>query len=400
MPAVREPPDAERLEARALEAPTDRPRGPHEVARRGAVASVPRNHHIQALRGIAASLVVLSHALDPLVEHGLLPLWFRPVAFSMGGLGVTTFFVISGFIMTTISYDDFGHARNAVSFVKRRLIRIVPTYWIATVVAFMLYQLLPLTRHPSLVEFAKSLVFVPYATPGLSDMQPVLGQGWTLNYEMFFYALFALALLLPRRLGLLALLVTFMGIVVGGSFIKPLSDPSSPTTIVTFLADPIILLFAVGIALGILKRQRGNTWRLRFPFWVALSLLGFQVACNMAFLVPPRLPFPEAAATWIAAAFAVAACVWAVPSRSGRFEAISEALGDASYSTYLFHVFVIAAMKMVFPIVSLPAGVAFVVIAVVVSNVFGVVFSRIVERPISAMFRSRARPIEVPAAAL
>jgi peptidoglycan/LPS O-acetylase OafA/YrhL len=55
-----------------------------------------RNHHIQALRGVAASLVVLAHALQVVVEHGILPLWFEPVGYSIGALGVTTFFVISG----------------------------------------------------------------------------------------------------------------------------------------------------------------------------------------------------------------------------------------------------------------------------------------------------------------
>ena len=140
-----------------------------------------RNHHIQALRGIAASLVVLSHALDVIVEHRILPEWFRPVGFSIGGLGVATFFVISGFIMVTISYDDFGSVSKSLRFAKRRLIRIVPTYWIATLVAFALYQIAPLSRKPSLVELVQSLTFVPYPTePGL-DMQPVLGQGWTLN---------------------------------------------------------------------------------------------------------------------------------------------------------------------------------------------------------------------------
>jgi exopolysaccharide production protein ExoZ len=47
-----------------------------------------KNHHIQALRGIAASLVVVDHACGPLVEQGLLPQWFDVVRFSIGGLGV------------------------------------------------------------------------------------------------------------------------------------------------------------------------------------------------------------------------------------------------------------------------------------------------------------------------
>jgi len=346
---------------------------------------IARNHHIQALRGVAASLVVLSHSLDVLVEHGILPLWFRPVGFSIGGLGVSTFFVISGFIMTTISYDDFGHAAKAISFAKRRLIRIVPTYWIATFLAFTLYQMVP-SQHPTILELAKSLTFIPYATVSLGDMQPVLKQGWTLNYEMFFYSIFTLALFLPRRFGLTAVFLAFIGIVVGGSLFKPLSDSTPAQTVFTFLADPIILLFASGIVIGVLKQK--FEWYIRYPFWIALSVLALQIGYNIAFEVPSRLPFPQVLSIWVSGIIAVGMCAFAVPSHAGRFESVAEAMGDASYSTYLFHIFVVVALKMVFPINAMTA-VFFVLLAVILSNVFGLVFYQTIERPISSMFRPK-----------
>src|ERR1700747_1307858 len=96
---------------------------------------MPRNHHIQALRGFAACLVVIGHAFGPLIERGLLPQWVAVGRYSLGGLGVYTFFVISGFIMVNMSYHDFGHAAKSISFAERRIIRIVPIYWIATLFA-------------------------------------------------------------------------------------------------------------------------------------------------------------------------------------------------------------------------------------------------------------------------
>jgi exopolysaccharide production protein ExoZ len=54
-------------------------------------AAMSKNHHIQALRGIAASLVVLAHAFGPLTDHGILPAWFTTVGWSLGGFGVSTF---------------------------------------------------------------------------------------------------------------------------------------------------------------------------------------------------------------------------------------------------------------------------------------------------------------------
>ncbi|MER8779078.1 acyltransferase [Mesorhizobium sp. M0977] len=357
----------------------------------------PRNHHVQALRGIAASLVVLSHAIDVIVEHRILPEWFRPVAFSIGGLGVTTFFVISGFVMVTISYGDFGSFSKSLGFAKRRLIRIVPTYWIATFVAFALYQIAPLSREPSIIELVKSLTFIPYPTgPGM-DMQPVLGQGWTLNYEMFFYALFTVALILPRRIGLTGVFLVFCAVVAEGSLVKPFSNSTPAQTVFTFFADPIILLFAAGMAIGVLKHHLGRRFVLRYPFWIAVALLVAQILVNIVFRIPSRLPFPEVISIWIAGAVAVAACAFAAPVSGGRFETIAEALGDASYSTYLFHIFLVAGLKMVLPITTVTA-VFFVLAALLLSNLFGLVFYRTIERPISALLRgSPIRRMPLPA---
>ncbi|MGY8635122.1 acyltransferase [Bradyrhizobium sp. 14AA] len=348
--------------------------------------SASRNHQIQALRGIAASLVVLSHALDVLVEHHVLPEWFRPVGFSIGGLGVTTFFVISGFIMVTISYDDFGSVSKAMSFARRRLVRVVPTYWIATFVAFALYQFAPLSRGASLNDLANSLMFIPYlSVPGL-DMQPVLGQGWTLNYEMFFYALLTVALMLPRRAGLVGVFLVLFAVVAGGSLAKPLSDSRPAQTLFTFFSEPIILLFAAGAAIGLLKQALGERVVVRYPIWIAVALLGGQILVNIVLRLPSRLPFPEVILIWMAGAMAVAACAFAPPVSGGRLEAVAEALGDASYSTYLFHIFLVTALKMIIPITTATA-VFFVLAALLLSNLFGLVFYRTVERPIGARLR-------------
>ncbi|WP_342722773.1 acyltransferase [Bradyrhizobium sp. B097] len=347
---------------------------------------ISRNHHIQALRGIAASLVVLSHALEVIVDHHILPEWFRPVGFSIGGLGVTTFFVISGFIMVTISYDDFGSLHNALRFAGRRLVRIVPAYWIATLTAFALYQVSPLSRKPSAAELVSSLTFIPYPNGLGVDMQPVLGQGWTLNYEMSFYALFAIALVLPRRIGLIGLFLLFCVIVAGGASVKPLSDNTPAQTVFTFFSDPIILLFLVGMAIGVLKRNFADHFVVRYPLLVAAALLATQILVNIVLRIPPRLPFPEVISVWIAGALAVAACAFAAPVSGGGFEAAAEAMGDASYSTYLFHIFIVAALKMAFPITPVTA-VFFVLLALLLSNLFGLLFYRTVERSISAMLR-------------
>src|ERR1700748_2231208 len=91
-----------------------------------------RLFHLQALRGLAASLVVLAHSADSLAKRGLMPAAFADRLGISGYFGVATFFVISGFIIFKTSAGSFGNARASAGFVARRLIRIVPVYWLAT----------------------------------------------------------------------------------------------------------------------------------------------------------------------------------------------------------------------------------------------------------------------------
>jgi exopolysaccharide production protein ExoZ len=356
-------------------------------------SGIMRNHHIQALRGVAASLVVLSHAFGPLTDRGILPTWFTPVGYSFGGLGVSTFFVISGFIMISTANDDFGHFAKSVSFAVRRIIRIVPTYWIATWLAFAIYTMLPLSKRPTISDLADSLIFIPYSIDPAADMQPVLGQGWTLNYEMFFYALFAAALTIPRRIGLPALFLAFIGIVAGGAWLKPLSDISHPQTILTFFCDPIILLFAAGMAIGVIRRGF-PTYHVPYPFHIAMTAIAAQLVVIVVLKVPSRIPFPWTIQAWAPGIVAVAACAFAAPAaRRTPFESLSETLGDASYSTYLFHIFIVFALGKLFPITMLLA-VPFVVAALVASNVFGIIFFRVIERPLTRSLRMILKSLE------
>jgi exopolysaccharide production protein ExoZ len=349
-------------------------------------AAAPRNHHIQALRGIAASLVVIDHAIEPLTQTGVLPAWLDPVRINVGVLGVYTFFVISGFIMITTAYEDFGHLSKSITFAARRVIRIVPMYWMATLAFLALITAFPkISQQPSVSNLVASLTFIPYSIDPTADMQPILRQGWTLNYEMSFYTLFTIALVVPRWIGLPGLFLTFIGIVIAGSWLKPFSDATPTTTALTFLSAPVILLFAAGMAIGVLKQK--SHILVRCPLLIVTALLATQIALFVILKIPPRLPFPACIETWIPGILAVAVCVFAAPSSwGGRFKPISEMLGDASYSTYLFHMFVIFVVIKVFPKTT-ELAIPFVLAALVTSNLFGILLFRIIEQPLTRFLR-------------
>ena len=346
-----------------------------------------RNTHIQALRCVAALLVVVDHSLGVLVEGGVLPASLEVVFYSIGGIGVTTFFVISGQIMTGISYDDFGSPAKARTFAMKRVLRVVPVYWMGTLLAFAIYTLVPLSQHPTVTQLLKSLLFIPYSIDPAIYMQPVLGQGWTLNYEMFFYALFTLALIFPRRIALPSLFAGFALIVAAGSLLKPLADVSPATTIAAFFADPIILLFAAGMTIGVLRRTCPDLVRFEHPFQLACLLLAAQIAVVTVEAIPPRIPFPATLLDWVPGVLAVFVCTYGSRvEASSRFEAMSERLGDASYSIYIFHIFWITALAKAMPVTQ-ASGIPFAIAALAGSAVAGLAIHRLIERPVTKYLR-------------
>ena len=113
-------------------------------------------------------------------------------------LGVATFFVMSGFIMCFITKDA------ADGFLLNRLIRIAPIYWLLTLARVDI-----LHGWDDGGAIIHSLLFLP------SDQPPLLGVGWTLNLEIYFYVIFAVALLISRALAPLitaVVLLTVMSI--------------------------------------------------------------------------------------------------------------------------------------------------------------------------------------------
>ncbi|RQO39125.1 hypothetical protein DBR39_09045 [Chryseobacterium sp. KBW03] len=152
-------------------------------------------NNIQILRGISALLVCCFHFRDTINFPGLA---IGDILFKKGSIGVPVFFIISGFIMAfttqkiNFSTDSF---RQITLFYKRRVIRIVPLYYLLTLAAmipggsFLLYF-----HGAGLYELIHSLLFLP-----TKKEFPVLFLGWSLNFEMFFYLIFGLSLFFKEK---------------------------------------------------------------------------------------------------------------------------------------------------------------------------------------------------------
>ncbi len=257
---------------------------------------------LQYLRAIAATMVLLFHAgLNAGYD-----------VFRHGIAGVDIFFVLSGFLMWEISAET-----RPLAFLQDRIRRIVPVYWLITIlmaiaVAAGLFRQTIVTA-PYLL---KSLFFIPAISPSKGTVFPLLQPGWTLNYEIFFYVLFALALFGSRAVQLVAITTALIGLVVAGALLAP------QDVALHFYTDAIVLEFLLGIYLAI-------AWK-GGPRWPILPILALVVAVD-----PVRAWFA------IPAVIAVAVVLYH-EKRLPRWRWL-EFLGDASYSIYLWHSLAIAA---------------------------------------------------------
>jgi exopolysaccharide production protein ExoZ len=360
---------------------------------------------IQVLRAAAALAVAMLHAQ---YEAGLLAATsgrpFRPFDLLPWEAGVDVFFVISGFVMVFASRRMFGRGWGGPEpvmrvFLARRIARVVPLYWLATT----LYLGLALAS-PGIVNVAPSPGFVvasyafwPAARPdGL--VQPLYSLGWTLNFEMFFYLLFALALPWPRRT---AVLVVTMAQAV---LVAVVAARGAPLPL-SFWGDPIVLEFVLGMALGLARTEGlllGPSARLALG---ALGLVLFAlVEAGFGSALPRALVFGLPAGCLVAACGLGREHALAEETRLTRIAAI---VGDASYALYLTHPFVVRGLRRLIELANLDIAVGpwpFVALALVAALAASIGVHLLIERPVTATTRrlleprsSRAEPRGSPA---
>jgi len=198
------------------------------------VRTVRKIEAIQGLRAAAAFSVAALHVLHDAIGldpgglaaslHDALP-WQA---------GVDLFFVISGFVMVYSSADLFGQRSGRTVFMTRRVVRIVPLYWAATTLFLLIALIAPSAiSHDDLTSarIVMSYGFIP-AWSSSGFIQPIYSLGWTLNYEMFFYVIFAAFISQSRTRALLLIGLTLGGLIT----VHPLV-PRAATALV-FWTDP------------------------------------------------------------------------------------------------------------------------------------------------------------------
>jgi peptidoglycan/LPS O-acetylase OafA/YrhL len=364
---------------------------------------------VQILRAVAAVMVVLLHAELLLAlqaeARGLAMPRFAALPL---GAGVDLFFVISGFIIVYASEPLFGAPGGAARFLKRRLLRIVPLYWFALtlrLVVLLAAAAAGQAAAPSLADVATSYLFIPFDTRGFGPDYPfpILDLGWTLNYEMAFYLVFAGAMMLAaramkasapaaalrERAALAAVSILAVGVLL--AWLRPPAfDP------LRFWLRPIVLEFAAGIGLALLFRRgvrlgvAGGVLLcgLGVGVWATIDLSGFDASSAPGNYGWARTLIWGGGAVLIVAGLVLGGLRFdqAIARRIAR-------IGDASYALYLLHPFVFLAAKAVLPRLPLSAGLLWplTLLLVAVSIAATEAFHRSVERPVLRWLQGRPR---------
>lgn len=300
--------------------------------------------NIQILRAVAALAVVFYHIA--VESAGICKAggtscegnyWF-------GNYGVNLFFMISGFIMVVTSWKTFGQTGAVRAFLDKRLKRIVPLYWLVTTVGLIGVFFIPSMLSVSVLDplyVIASYLFWPMERPnGL--VRPLATLGWTLNLEMFFYVVFAVALFFGRLRGLLGavtFLVTLTLLHATGLFSKTGSLAFVP---LNFWADPIILNFVFGIGVGAIYMKGWRTSKSQ-----NLALVGVAIALlqTVEWVTPWLLQYEESHLIYRLATALPMLPIMLLGGLGPQIDVTrlwSKAamfLGDASYSLYLVHPF-------------------------------------------------------------
>lgn len=228
--------------------------------------------------------------------------------------------------MTTTCWDKFSKGGSTVDFLKARAIRIIPLYWIFTIITFGIALIFPAQTSivASPLHLISSLFFIPIS------QYPIVKVGWTLNFEVYFYIIFSILLLLKRRNAL----ILGIAILICTQLINLLAIKPETPYIFKLLSSPLLLEFSLGCLVGI-------TYRLNYrtslsPIALTAGLLMLTLFYSDAKTEEQRVLHWGLASTLIVAGVTLQRQTIDIVNHNKSTRILVQ-LGDSSYMLYISH---------------------------------------------------------------
>lgn len=341
---------------------------------------------IQVLRGIASLLVVLLHCTVNSSET--LHQNFLVNFFSFGGSGVDIFFVLSGFIITYTNFRFIGKADHFSFFIKRRIIRIYPTYWIIISIFLLLQVFLP-SFYKTHFSFAIKNIFSTYLL--LPGHVMVNGVSWTLSYELFFYFLFSLSFFIPQKKWSLCLAMLYAAVIIA----LPITDynfenGNSWLTLVTY---PMNVEFFMGVLAAVIIPKISS--KIAMPLIITGSgiFLMNAIFSNLDYVLVNN-SFNRVIFFGIPSFLIITGLVKYELGNKIKVHTVFLLLGEASYSIYLIHLPIVAASFKILSKCNVSNNILihFLILLIVFIICYAsILFYKFIEKPIIARLHSLRR---------
>lgn len=274
---------------------------------------------VQLVRALAIIFVLIGH-LNTLFNAQFSYDWFDMGVWGRTG-GVDLFFVISGFMITYLYSRHIGDTEKAKTFFKKRILRIVPLYWLVTLGAASLFYIFPQLgeeKDRSIVNTIESLFFL--------NPDPTLVVAWSLSHIILFYLLFSLLIIKPKIMKLV------LSLWFASSIILQVFDLHSINRLTEFLFGINNLeIWAGALVSYIVKKHTIKNEKSLFAFGVLIFLAIWSN--NFNHFIHIEMPIFYCIASFLLLLSIVSVDL----KKTIKIPSSLTYIGNSSYSIYLTH---------------------------------------------------------------
>ncbi|KAA5533534.1 acyltransferase [Taibaiella lutea] len=345
---------------------------------------------IQYLRAIAAILVVYCHAIDIQKLFGISEQQHFYFLQNFGAIGVDIFFIISGFIISYVSFNMEGKDGGAL-FLKKRLLRINPSYYLVSILVLLLNYFSKTNYSFPKEQAIKTFTILPIFETGYVFTYPIIVVGWTLAFEWLFYLFFVVLIFLKIRKRAIALVLIISALTL-------LSFLPGKNIQLTFISNPILWEFCFGVLIAMLYKYcnigKGIAWLFLATgifCYLLLIYFGYSGVSEATYILAGRYTWLRVGIWGIPSAILVIGFLYLEKSKAISFNNRTMLfLGDASFAIYLVHPrsleWLYDTIKKFPALLHFLSMDVFVILLVTLSTLIGIVYYSVVEKRLNKYF--------------